>query len=139
MIFYNQIFLMSSPLQQKFAVIKHFIQNRKRPYCVWQGAYRLPSATCVPSSLVSSPDKSHYASEWLQRPRDPSWQGTRHKRMFIILMDPNHSSKLASNPFCLGFPGFFPRPFGRLSSVLQITFTNPLAARAIFVVESKLC
>ena len=32
-------------------------------------------------------------------------------------------------PFCLGFPGFFPRPFGRLSSVLQITFTNPLAAR----------
>ena len=31
-------------------------------------------------------------------------------------MDPNHSSKLASNPFCLGFPGFFPRPFGRLSS-----------------------
>ena len=32
-------------------------------------------------------------------------------------------------PFLFGFPGFFPRPFGRLSSVLQITFTNPLAAR----------
>ena len=30
-------------------------------------------------SKISWPDKSHYASEWLQRPRDPSWQGTRHR------------------------------------------------------------
>ena len=44
-------------------------------------------------------------------------------------MDPNHSSKLANKPFFLGFPGFRPLPPGRLSSVLQITFTNPLAAR----------
>ena len=44
-------------------------------------------------------------------------------------------SELSQNPLSssrrrgLGFLGFFPRPFGRLSSVLQITFTNPLAAR----------
>ena len=46
-----------------------------------EGCWQLPSGQrCVDLVLlVSSPDKSHYASEWLQRPRDPSWQGTRHK------------------------------------------------------------
>ena len=30
------------------------------------------------SRTIGFLDKSHYVSEWLQRPRDPSWQGTRH-------------------------------------------------------------
>ena len=37
--------------------------------------------------------------------------------------------EVCEQAFLFGFPRLFPLPPGRLSSVLQITFTNPLAAR----------